>query len=84
MLRERRIGIEHMVAVDDRHGLGNAGQHIFHQPRFGRPLPAAGMGHNDRLAQFRIESAVSAFDRKQASARGRHGGMERTARAWCR
>ena len=78
-LRERRIGVQNVIAVFDGNGLGNTGQHIFHQPRLGRALPSSGMGHDHGLAQLRIENAVGAFNRQQLAALGRHGRVKRAA-----
>src|ERR1019366_10579159 len=37
------------------------------------------MSHDNCLAQFRVQNAIGAFDRKQLSALGRHGGVKRTS-----
>ena len=77
--RECGVGVQNVAAVHDRHGFGNAGQHIFHQLRLGRPLPAPGMGHNHRFAQLGVQNAVGAFHRQQLPALCRHRGVEWTA-----
>ena len=41
-----------MILVLDGDGLGKAGQHVFHQTRFGSAFLFAGMGHDDGLAQL--------------------------------
>ncbi len=68
-----------MILVLDGDGLGKAGQHVFHQPRFGSALPLAGMGHNDGLAQLGVQNAVGAFDGHQAAGLGRKRGVEGAA-----
>ena len=80
-VREGRVGVEDVAAVDDDDGLRDAGQYVFHEAGFGRLYTAAGMADDDSLAQFRIEVAVCAFKGEEPTAAGRHGGMERASGA---
>jgi hypothetical protein len=65
-----------MVLVFDRDGLRKTGQHVLHQPRFRRGLPAARMSHNYGFAQLRIKNAVGAFNGNEAAIVFRKCGME--------
>jgi len=75
-LGESGVGVEDVAAVDDDHGLRNAGQNVFHEARLGRLDAAAGVGNDDGFPEFGIEDAVGAFNGEQAAAAGGHGGVE--------